>query len=244
MTDHAATLPTPADPVAGPGDALAGMLNIFIDPAATARRITKRLFWLYPLIVITVMVIVQQIVMAPYSMQVQRKVLQDRGVSAEQINTQLGMMSKFAFIGYIIAPILLVGMFALSAWLISVAASIVDVRTRFRYLFSLVSVCGMFYVVQTIAGLIVLKTKAPEDVQSRLDLQPPFGLDIFIHDVPKALQGILAFLNVFEIWSIVMLALTFAALTGASKGKSFFATSPLWLLGLVFAVLGSLLAPG
>jgi hypothetical protein len=53
---------------------------------------------------------------------------------------------------------------------------------------------------------------------------------------------VVSFFSVFEIWSIVMLALTYAALTRSSKGKAFFATAPAWIVGLVFAVIGSMIA--
>ncbi|HZU28524.1 MAG TPA: YIP1 family protein [Bryobacteraceae bacterium] len=242
MTPHAAAVPAPAEPVAGIGDGLAGILNIFVDPAGAARRIVLRMFWIYPIIVMCAVSIFQQIMLAPFTLQVQRKVLQDRNMSPEQIQNSLAMMSKFAFIGYIIAPIFVVLFCLLSAWLISVAGSIVDVRARFQHLFSLVAVCGMFYMLQIIAQLIILRTKSPDDVQSRQDLQPPLGLDIFLHDLPKGVQGVVSFFSVFEIWSIVMMALTYAALTKTSKGKAFFATAPGWIVGLVFAVLGSMFA--
>src|SRR5579884_912530 len=106
MTENAAAaVPAPAEPVASPADGLAGMLNILIDPAAAARRITRRLFWIYPIVLMVVMAIVQQIIMAPYNVQITRRMLQDRGMSADQIQAQTAMMSKFAFIGYIVAPI-------------------------------------------------------------------------------------------------------------------------------------------
>src|SRR5947209_4538138 len=99
---------------------------------------------------------------------------------------------------------------------------------------------GMFYVVQMLAGYLVLRSKSVDDIQSMRDLQPPFGLDIFVHDLPKVLQGVVGFFSVFQIWAIIMYALTFAALTRTSKGKAFFATSPAWIVGLIFAMIGSL----
>jgi len=240
MSANAATLPAPHEPTAGIGDGLAGILNVFFDPAATARRVVLRWFWIYPFLVSSAAIIYYQIALRPYSMKVIETSMREKGMSGEQLQNALAMTQKFTSIGAFATPIFILVIVALSAWLITVAASIIDVRTRFQPVFSLVMVSGMIPLLQLIGNVIVLRTKSIDDITTAQDLKPPFGLDIFLHDLPKALQAIIGFFSIFEIWTIVMLALIFAAMTGASKGKSFFATSPAWLLALIFTVIGGL----
>jgi len=240
MSEHAATMPVPQEPVAGLGDGIVGMLSAYFDPATAAKKIAMRWFWIYPLIVICIAVTVQGIMMQPYAPGITAHALQERGISGDALQNQMAISLKVQRVIVYIVPVFVALMMALSAWLISVAGSIVDVRTKFRNLYGLVTAVSMIYVLQIIATLIVLRTKSPDDVTTRQDLQPPFGLDIFLHDLPKALQGVVGFFSIFQIWMIVMLVLIYSALTRTSKGKAFFATSPAWIVPLIFAVLGSL----
>ena len=240
MSEHAAAVPIPPEPVAGIGDGLAGILNVFFDPAATAKRVVMRWFWIYPFIVICAVTIFYSFALQPYTLKATEIALRDRGMSAEQIQNALAMTQKLSMIGPIVAPIFILVLVALSAWLVSVAASIIDVRTRFRNLYSLLMVSGMIPLLQLVATVIVLRSKSIDDITSAQDLKPPFGLDIFIQGLARPVEAFIGFFSIFEIWTIVMMALIFAAMTGASKGKSFFATAPAWVLGLIFAMLGSM----
>jgi len=243
MAENTATAPA-SQPVAGPKDGILGMLSVFIDPAATARRVTMRWFWVYPFVVMSAALILLQIVATPYRTRATELMLQEQGITGQAAQERLAMMAKFAPVGWVVTPIITLVIIALSAWLVSVAASIIDAGVRYAYLFSLASVMGMFYVLQTVAGILVLRSKSVDDITSMKDLQAPFGLDIFLHDLPKVLQGIASFFSVFEIWAIIMYALTFAALARTTKGKGFIATAPAWILGLLFAIVGAVLTPG
>jgi hypothetical protein len=74
-------------------------------------------------------------------------------------------------------------------------------------------------------------------------MTPAFGLDIFIpaHGV---LLTLLNFFSIFQIWSLVMLALALASLAGSSKGKAFAAITPAWLIPLIFRIIGSMFGGG
>ena len=65
MTDTAAV----AEPGGGMTDGLVGMLNVFVDPAETARRVPSKLSWLWPVIVIAIAYITISSLMVPYAMQ-------------------------------------------------------------------------------------------------------------------------------------------------------------------------------
>src|SRR5579884_3319701 len=177
MAENTATAPA-SQPVAGPKDGILGMLSVFIDPAATARRVTMRWFWVYPFVVMSAALILLQIVATPYRTRATELMLQEQGITGQAAQERLAMMAKFAPVGWVVTPIITLVIIALSAWLVSVAASIIDAGVRYAYLFSLASVMGMFYVLQTVAGILVLRSKSVDDITSMKDLQAPFGLDI------------------------------------------------------------------
>jgi hypothetical protein len=76
-----------------------------------------------------------------------------------------------------------------------------------------------------------------DEIQTLEELQPSFGLGLFIHEgVGKTMMAVLNYFSIFMIWYIVILGLALACLTGSSKGKGFAASAPSWLLGLLIVV--------
>jgi hypothetical protein len=91
-----------------------------------------------------------------------------------------------------------------------------------------------------VAQAVVVKMRG--ELASMKGMQPAFGLDLWLPEgAPRLLNGLLNYFSMFTIWYIVVVALGYAALTGISKGRAFAVTSPVWILGLLFALVGSLL---
>ena len=84
--------------------------------------------------------------------------------------------------------------------------------------------------------------KAKEgQISSVQQLQPPFGLDLILTETSKPVWAILNYFSIFTIWYVLILALAYAFMTGASKTKALMVVTPIWLLSLLFAVGGAML---
>jgi len=140
-----------------------------------------------------------------------------------------------------VIPVVGILILLLLALLVSVTGSMVGLRTKFRDVFSIMAACSLISSLQYVATYVVLRSKGDE-ITSQDQMTPPFGLDIFIN-AHGPLYAILNFFSIFEIWYLVIFALTLAYLTGASKGKAFAAITPAWLLPLLFKIIGSLFQP-
>ena len=69
---------------------LVGMLNIFVDPGATARRIPAKLSWLWPLIIISIIYVVFGYLLLPYTAGIADAAIAERA-------TQQGMRPAIAW---------------------------------------------------------------------------------------------------------------------------------------------------
>jgi hypothetical protein len=125
---------------------------------------------------------------------------------------------------------------------VGVTGSVVGLRAKFRDIFSIMMACSLIGSLQYIATYIVLRSKGDE-ITSQEQMTPALGLDIFIpaHGV---LLAILNFFSIFQIWSLVIMALALASLTGSTKGKAFAAITPAWVIPLIFRIIGSLVGGG
>lgn len=226
-----------AEENASVGSGILGMFNAFVDPVGLAKAVKTKLFWLWPLIVMLIVFMVVGNLMLPYSLQLMDAKMAERGMAPEQLENAKNMAHKFAPVGVIITPIFIVLFVMLGAWLVTVTGSILGVRAKFRDVFSISMACTLIGCLQYIATYIVVRSKGDEIVNQE-QLTPAFGLDIFVpaHGIPLA---ILNFFSIFEIWTIVIMGLAVAALTGASKGKAFAAITPAWLVVLILRIVGA-----
>jgi hypothetical protein len=230
-----------AEETPGAASGILGMFNAFIDPAGLAKAAKAKLFWLWPLIVVSIIFIVFGNLMLPYSLQLGEARLAQQSVPPERLENARNMTRIITNVVVYLIPLFIVLFSMLGAWLVSVTGSIVGLKAKFRDIFNIMMATSLIGSLQFIATYIVLRTKGDE-ITSQEQMSPAFGLDIFIpaHGV---LLAILNFFSIFQIWSLVILALALASLTGSTKGKAFVAITPAWLIPLIFKIIGALLTP-
>ena len=237
MAENSASLaPSPAEPVASPKEGLLGLVGVYYDPAGTARRVQMRWFWIYPLIVVSVVLALVQLQMVPYIIPALKAQFVEQGMSGEQLSRTLSIAGTWTTISAYLMPLLMAFFAAIGALLMLGVGAAVDVRVRFRTLFTLSLAVSMISMLQQLANFLVIRTKGPDDIQTMADVVQPFGLDIFVnlHGVAGAALG---FFSIFMIWQIVMTVLIYADVAKVSKGKAFLITAPGWVLGLLVTML-------
>jgi hypothetical protein len=218
-----------------------GMFNAFVDPAGLAKRVPAKLFWLGPVITVTLIFVVFGTLMQPFTSQLIDVQMAQRNLPPEQLERAKGMAHMIGnIIGFAI-PVFALLFTMLLALLVNVTGSMVGLRTKFRDVFSIMAACSLISSLQYVATYIVLRSKGDE-ITSQEQMTPPFGLDIFVN-AHGPLLALLNFFSIFQIWYLVIFGLTLAYLTGSSKGKAFMAITPAWLLPLLFKIIGSLFQP-
>lgn len=224
-----------------------GMLNAFVDPAGLAKSARSKLFWLWPVIALSVIYIVFGYLMLPYTMQLVDASMNQRAaaqnIPPERMETARNVAHTFSQAGIVITPVFVIVVLALLAWLVGVTGSMVGLRANFRDIFSLMAACSLITSLQYIATYIVVRAKGDE-IQSVEQLMAPLGADIFAPNAHGSLLALLNFISIFEIWYVVMLGLSLAYLAGSSKAKGFAAITPAWLLPLLLALVRARFSPG
>jgi hypothetical protein len=220
------------------GDLL-GMFNFLIDPGAAAKLVKHKWFWVGPLILISIISLVVGSMLMPLVEQVVMSQPTPPNMDPAQFQKSLGygVMIQKAFT--YAAPITTAALWALVALIIFATASVLQVKTKFLWIFNMVA--GLSLIgdgLRAIATLVLLKMKG--EITTTAELQPAMGLDIFMPEgASKVLTGLLGFFSIFQIWYIVMAVLIFAAAFKVSKGKAFAAVSPIFIIGLLVRVIGA-----
>jgi hypothetical protein len=221
------------------GDGFIGMLNAFVDPAGAAKRVPAPLFWLWPVITLSIIYLVFGYLMLPYTLAVVdlriSQQISQQNVPVEQAERARNITHMVTQFSFMATPVIIIGLLALFAWLVSAMASMAGLRAKFRDIFSIMAACALIPALQYIATYIVVHAKGDE-ITSQEQLTPPFGLDIFFQDIHGALFGLVNFFSIFEIWYLIVLTFALAYLGKSSKGKAFFAITPAWVLPLLLRV--------
>ncbi|HZS57425.1 MAG TPA: YIP1 family protein [Bryobacteraceae bacterium] len=228
----------PLEPRESFGDDLVGMGSFFIDPEGAARRAFHKWFWIGPLIVVSIVAIITQLVRLPITQQVMETMSPPNGISDAQWARQTQISLMIQHIAVWCSPIIVVVLYAFQAVVLLAMCSILTVNAKYRTLFNIVAGCSLISMLEAIASVLVLRMKAP--VSTLAELKPPLGLDIFLSEgANKFLMGFLGYFTIFNLWWIVMIVLVLAAAFRISKGKAFALVLPLILIGLVFVVIGA-----
>ncbi|HYL34454.1 MAG TPA: YIP1 family protein [Bryobacteraceae bacterium] len=232
-----------AEAEAGAGSALVGMLNVFVDPAGTVKRVQAKLFWLWPLITLSIIYALFGYLMLPYTLQLidarMSQQFSQQNVAPDRIERARQVAHTFAQFTFVVTPVSIIVLVVVMAWLVSATGSMVGLRAKFRDVFSLMAACSLIPALQYAATYIVLRVKN-EEIQFQDQMTPPFGLDIFLQDVHGALGAVLNFFSIFEIWYLVILVFGLSYLGKCSKGQAFAAMTPAWVLPLLFRIVASM----
>ncbi len=126
-----------AEETPGIASGIVGMFNVFVDPAGLAKAVKAKLFWLWPLIVASVVFSNVRLSHAAVHLAVDRR--EDGGAqhAARATENAKRMTHTFTQVGVFPTPVFIVLFVMLGAWLVVVTGSMVGVRAKFRDVFSL-----------------------------------------------------------------------------------------------------------
>jgi hypothetical protein len=220
------------------GGQFAALGNAVVDPPSVARVIPTKAAWLVPFVLVNAVTIAMALIVSPITANIFRN-NPPEGMSADQAQKAAEIMEKFAMVSAVTTPLFFLIMTAIGAGLILMVCSVTGVTAKFRDLFSVLTYGSVIRGIATIASIVVIKAKG-SDIQTMQELTPRFGLDLFIHDVPKAVNGVLRFFSIFSIWEIVATIVILAATLRITKGKAFVCMLPSILLGFLLVVVGTM----
>lgn len=229
----------PAEPKGSFAGDLLGMFNFYIDPQASARLISHTWFWIGPLIVISVILLVTGLQLLPVVQHVMEITPPPQGATPEQYQRGIDIGMTIQKVVAFLSPIVVAIFTAIFAAILLGTCAVMQIKAKFLWLFNLLMGAGLISSLERIAAVAIIKLKG--DISTMAELQPPLGLDIFLPEsTSKYVLAFVGFFSVFQIWYIVILVLVFAAAFKVSKGKAFAAVCPIVILGLLLKLLGAM----
>ncbi len=223
---------------AGFASDLAGLPSFLIDPESAAKRVHSKWFWIVPLLVCSAIGLGVALYIAPMAIHVAEVAPLPDGVTEAQRAQGVAVTSIILKVVAYCGPIFNAAIWAAIAGILMALAAMTGVKARFIELFNLVGGCWLIQTLASMATAVILHFKG--EVSTQAEMRPAMGLDIFLPEgANKYLVAAGGSFSVFSIWWVVMMALVFAAAFRVSKGKAFGIMIPLWLIGMLMAMLGA-----
>ena len=222
----------------GRGGFVASLIDIFIDPVKVFKRIKAGLPWWQPYTIVAIVIAVISYFQIPINKQL--VMLNERGLSAEQLETQVEMMGKFALIGVIAAPLMVLLIYVILAALCNVTANLVSGKSSFKKMLSLLTFTGFVGLIEQSLKMLILHMRGIENIASRDDLYSvSFSLNRFIES-DGILRAVLESFSIFQIWFLILFTIGVSVVYEIDRSKAIVPTIVVWVLGVLGIMLQGL----
>jgi len=227
-----------------PSNPFSRMIGVLFSPRSTFEDIARKPDWVVPAIVIIVVALVGTIVTVPRIDfdGMYREALEAKGMSGPQMEQGLRFAIAFGKATMYLQPFFLLGALAVVGLLYWLGVKMLGGAATYPQVFSVVLYGFMPQVIRLLIRIPIVLTKHGlhiQDAETVVRSSPAF----FVHfkDNP-VLWALLNRLDVFLIWSLVLMVIGLAVASRISKAKTAAIVIVVWCLGTLFAVGGGAMA--
>src|SRR5947209_3934596 len=127
----ATATPVPSDRPESFASDITGMFNFLIDPAAAARCLPRKWFWLAPFVVLAATIIFYTAISGPIGLHYAETAPLPAGVTQEQYAKQLQIQGGIQKFLPIIMPVLILILYLIQTGILLLVSAMLAVRARF-----------------------------------------------------------------------------------------------------------------
>ena len=220
---------------------LLDLFRVLFSPTEVFERVRERPKFLVPALGVAAIVTLLSYLMMPFT---QAAMATRMAEIAQQNPAAAAQAAKFQSIGLVFAPItVFIVLLVIAGFLWLLVMLLAGGDAKYKTLLSVATYTALPSILLQAAGLLVLKMKGVEAVSSMQDLRPPLGLNLLAPNATGFMGALLAGINPFAIWSMVLTAIGIAVTHKTSKGSAYTVAIVAMLLGLLigaaFAGLGN-----
>jgi len=222
----------------GPINHFGRLIGVFFSPKATFQDIAARPSWLVPVLLMTVLGVVTAFVINQKVdwRDVASKRIEESpraaNLSAEQKEQQLAMSAKVSpYVAYVFGTLGPIGAVVIVAAVMLLAYNVIGgASAKFGTAMGIVSHAMVVGLLGTLFFILILFLKPP----GTIDLENPVATNIgaFLPEsTPKALMALGKSIDIFSIWTLLLISIGFAAVNPKKlSGKAFSIALSVWAL--------------
>lgn len=221
--------------------AVIDLFRVLFEPTEVFEGVRERPRFLMPAIALSIIVMVVIYFMGPYN----QAAMANRMAQMTQQNPQAAAQAaKFQGLAPLFGPVgVFIGLLIGAGLLWLLVMLFAGGEAKFKTLLSVAAYTALPSILLQVATLLVLKMKGVEAIASPEDLRPPLGLNLLAPNATGFTGAVLAGINPFSIWGMVLTAIGVGVTHKTGKGTAYtvaiVATVLGILIGAFFTSLGS-----
>jgi len=212
---------------------------IFVSPSRVFDDIREgRVSWWQPWIVVSVV----YLAVGYFSLPVQRTLvaLNPKNIDPDLIDKQIDMMNRFGLIQVLSTPLLMLLVGGIVAGIAYALVTILANESSFRKFFALTWYASIVASVAQVISVAAVRARGLDAIESVSDTSVSASLK-FLASGPGILQSLLSTVELFAIWSLVLVGMGLMRIFGLSRGQAIAAVIPWVVLYVAITLLGQML---
>jgi hypothetical protein len=219
------------------------IVGVFTQPVATFQSIARKPDWLVPMLLIMAFALVSAFLTSEQIdfEQTIRDQMQGREMSEQQREQAVEMGTKMAKFGPYMGLIFLPLMILIAAAVMMLGHKLMGGAGSFAQYFSATTYAWFPQMLLSLIVTIVLMFSEPMSINEMLVSaysNPGFLIDASSNPV---LFAFVTKLDVFTIWSVVLMIIGYSIVSGFSRAKSAAVVIALWVVYILFSLVGPLM---
>lgn len=223
-------------------NSLQRIIGVFFSPDATMASIARRPDWVLPLVILLVVSLGAGVVIAQhvdFGAAAREAMEQNKNMTPEQMEKGVKMAAGIGKVTTYLSPVLSVIGLLIIAGVLLLAFRLFGGEGDFKQAFSVTCYSSMPGVVKGIITLIIVMMKGGMIPAQQLATLVRSNLG-FLADYKTSPMAftLLASIDLFSIWYLILMIIGFAYLARVSKVKSAVIIISLWIVVLLFKLIG------
>lgn len=236
-TDIPGTPPAAPAPKPNSFQRVAGVL---FSPNETFASIARQPDWVLPLIIILVVSVIAGILFAQrvdFASPIRDAMEQNKNMPADQIDRSVRIAAAGAKIFAYCSPLISIIFLLIIAGVLLLAFRVMGGEGDFRQAFSVTTYSWMPGIIKSIIITAIIATRNVSASDLATVMRSNLAFLVPMKQNPL-LFTLLAKLDIFSIWLVVLLIIGFACVSGFSKAKSAAIVISLWLVATLLSLIG------
>lgn len=233
---------TPA-PDAGPApNSFQRVIGVLFSPDATFASIARRPDWVMPLVILLIMSMAAGVVIAQhvdFGAAAREAMEQNKNITQEQMDKGVKMAAGIGKVATYLSPVLTVIGLLVMAGVLLLAFRIFGGEGDFKQAFSVTCYASMPSVIKGLVMLIIVLAKGGTIPAQALATLVRSNLGFLAdYKVSPMAFALLSSVDIFSIWFCVLLIIGFAYVARVSRAKAAVVVVSLWVVVLLFKLIG------
>jgi len=212
---------------------------MFVSPSRVFDDIReRRVGWVQPWIIVSVF----YVLITWLGLPIQRALLElnPSDMPSDQLDGQMAMMQKFAYVQLVLAPAGVLVLALLIAGISYVLVTVLSKAATFKQYFTMTLFVDIVGVVGYLLTTAIVRLRGVDAIAVPDDARFSLSLRMLAPEDSAALKGLFGTIEFFAIWSFILMVMGLRRVFGLSTGAAIACLVPVWLVYAALAILGEM----